>query len=95
MFNQQFSTWHIHLHLHGKFLHPSSRLSSTFCATYSWSQHILSISDGRSQLLAHPPNAKGWGLNPLRYPPEPGWDQPQGHPLLPLEMYAPYAMPLP
>ena len=95
VFDQQFSTRHMHLHLHGKFLHLSSRLSSTFCVAYSQSQHILSISDGSSQLPAHPPNAKGRGLDPLRYPPEPGRDQPRGHLLLSLDTYAPHAMPLP
>ena len=86
---------HIHLHLQGKFLHLSSRLSHTFCATCSQSQHILSISDGSSQLPAHPRNAKGWGPNPPSYPPEPGRNQPWGHLLLSLDTYAPYAAPLP
>ena len=95
VFDQQFSTRRVHLHLQGKFLHLSSRLSSTFCTTCSQSQHILSISDGGSKLPVHSPNAKGWGLNPPRYPPELGWDQPQGYPLLCLDMYALHAVPLP
>ena len=73
MLHQQYSTWYIHLHMQGKFLHLSGRLSSTFCTAHSQSQHVLSISDGGSQLRAHPSNAKGHGLHPMRHPPEPGW----------------------
>ena len=31
----------------------------------------------------------------MRYPPEPGWDQPRGHLFLPPAAYSPHAMPLP
>ena len=62
----------IHLHLQGKFLHLSCRLSGVFCIAHSWCKLILLISDGGSQLRAHPPNVQGWGLYPMRYPPDPG-----------------------
>ena len=72
MLHQLYSTRCIHLHLQGKFLHLSGRLSGTFCTARSWSQHVLSISDGGSQFPVHPSNAKACGLHPVRHPPEPG-----------------------
>ena len=85
----------IHLHLQGKFLHLPSRLSAIFCIACSRCKLILLISDGSSQLQAHPPNAQGQGIYPTRYSPEPGWDQPRGHPFLSPAAYSPHAMPLP
>ena len=51
----------IHLHLQGKFCHLSCRLSGVFRITRSWCRLVLPISDGGSQLQAHPPNAQGRG----------------------------------
>ena len=77
----------------------SSFISQVGCSTQSAplipSQHILSISDGSSQLPVHPPNAKGQGLYPVIYSPEPGWNQPRGHPFLSPAVYSLHAMPLP
>ena len=95
MLHQLYSTRRIHLHLQGKFLHLPGRLSGTFHLARPRCKLIFSISDGGSQLRVHPPNAKGWGLYPMRYPPEPGRDQPRGHLLLSPDMYAPHAAPLP
>ena len=83
---------HIHFHLQGKFLHLLCRLSSIFHIACYWCKLILLISDGGS---AHPLNAQGWGLYPMRYSPEPGRDQPRGHPFLSPVVYSPHAMPLP
>ena len=85
----------IHLHLQGKFLHLLCRLSGVFCIARSRCKLILLISDGGSQLRAHPPNAQGWGIHPTRYPAESGWDQPRGHPFLSHAAYSQHAMPLP
>ena len=85
----------IHLHLQGKFLHLSCRLSHVFRIAHSQCKLILLISDGGSQLQAHPPNAQEWGIHPMRYLPEPGWDQPRGHPFLSHAAYSQHAMPLP
>ena len=95
MLHQLYSTRHIHLHLQGKFLHLPGRLSGIFRIARSLCKLILPISDDSSQLQAHPPNAKGQGLYPTRYPPEPGWDQPRGHLLLSPDTYAPHAARLP
>ena len=43
----------------------------------------------------HPLNAKVPALYPVRYPPEPGRDQPRGHLFLSPAAYAPQAAPLP
>ena len=85
----------IHLHLQGKFLHLLCRLSGIVRIARSWCKLVLLISDGGSQLRVHPPNAQGWGIYPMRYLTEPGWDQPRGHPLLSHVAYSQHAMPLP
>ena len=85
----------IHLHLQGKFLHLSCILSGIFRMACSQCKLILLISDGGSQLRAHPPNAQGQGIYPARYLAEPGWDQPRGHPFLSHASYSQHATPLP
>ena len=95
VFNKLQTRQCIHHHYQGKFLLSPHRFLSVFHPTQSMHKFLLPLSDGGSQLWAHPHDAEGWRYHPTRYPPQLGWDQSRGHLFLSHTVYPPHATYLP
>ena len=91
MFQQLHTAQLIDLYLQGKFFLPPHRFPNVFRFASSIRKLLLLVSDGGSQLRVHSHDAEGWGHHPMKYTPQPGWNQPRRYPFLSHTAYSPHA----